>query len=79
MYYLKPTLKPVFVAALLVARVQRPTLRLAQQENNKMREDRALSCLTAMGVGALSTSRRSARTNESALMETGLQRQGFHV
>ena len=51
---------------------QRSTLKRAQQENNEVRDDRALSYLRAMGVEALSTSRRSARANESALMETGL-------
>ena len=37
-------LRPVSIAALLVARVQRSTLRHAQQENNEVRNDRELSC-----------------------------------
>ena len=36
-------LRPVSIAALLVARVQRSTLRHAQQENNEVRNDRELS------------------------------------
>ena len=57
-------LRLVSIAALLVTRAQRSTLRHAQQENNELRDDR-------MGVEPLSTSRRSAHANESALMETG--------
>ena len=36
-------LRPVSIAALLVARAQRLTLRHAQQENNEVRNDRELS------------------------------------
>ena len=36
-------LRPVSIAALLVARAQRLTLRHAQQENNEVRDDRELS------------------------------------
>ena len=36
-------LRPVSIAALLVARAQRSTLRHAQQENNEVRDDRELS------------------------------------
>ena len=53
-------LRPVSIAALLVARPQRSTLRHARQENNEVRDDR-------VGVEPLSTSRHSARANESAL------------
>ena len=66
------SLRPISIAALLVARAQHSTLRHAQQENNEVGDDRALSYLRAMGVEPLSTSRRSARANESALMETCL-------
>ena len=67
-----PALRPVAIAALLVARAQRSTLRHAQQEKIEVRDDRALSYLRAMGVEPLSTSRRNAFANESALEETGL-------
>ena len=53
--------------ALLVAKAQRSTLRHAQQEDNGVRDDCALSYLRAMEVEPLSTSRRNARANESAL------------
>ena len=59
-------LRPVSIVA------QRSTLRHAQQENNEVRDDRALSYLRAMGVKPLSTSRHSTLANESAIMETSL-------
>jgi len=65
-------LRLVTIEAILVARAQHSTLAHAQQENNEVRDDRVLSYLRAMGVEPLSTSRRSARLNENALMETGL-------
>jgi len=64
--------RPVSIAALLVATAQHSTLRHAQQENNEVRDDRAMSYLIAMGAGPLLTSRPSARANESALIESGL-------
>ena len=36
-------LRPVSIAALLVARAQRSTLRHAQQENNEVRDDHELT------------------------------------
>ena len=39
----EPALRPVSIAALLVARAQRLTLRHAQQENNEGRDDCELS------------------------------------
>ena len=65
-------LRLVSIADPLVARAQRSALRHAQQENNEVREDHALSNLRAMGVEPLSASRQSARVNERALVDTSL-------
>ena len=65
-------LRSVSIAALLVARSQRLTLRHAQQESNEVRDDRALSYLRAMGVEHLSTFWPSTRANEGVIIEIRL-------